>query len=86
MFYENSELSEREMNRVKEVRLFDFTNEHVTGKQAVRFAGVRAAAEAFAYLLLASCPENREKSLAMTKLEECVMWTKAAICKECEEG
>lgn len=29
--------------------------------------------------LLAYCPECRERSLAMTKLEECLMWAVKAI-------
>ena len=27
------------------------------------------------------CPESREKSLAITKLEECIMWANAAIAR-----
>ena len=35
----------------------------------------------FAYLLNDLCPDSREKSLAMTKLEECVMWANASIAR-----
>lgn len=27
------------------------------------------------------CPESREKSLAITRLEECIMWSNAAIAR-----
>lgn len=27
------------------------------------------------------CPDSREKSLAMTKLEECSMWANASIAR-----
>lgn len=27
------------------------------------------------------CPDSREKSLAITKLEECVMWANASIAR-----
>lgn len=30
----------------------------------------------------ANCKDNREKSLAMTKLEECVMWANKSISHE----
>ena len=32
------------------------------------------------------CPESREKSLAFTKLEECIMWANAAIARNEIEG
>lgn len=32
------------------------------------------------------CPESREKSLAFTKLEECIMWANAAIFRNETEG
>ena len=32
-------------------------------------------------LLNTHCPDSREKSLALTKLEECVMWANASIAR-----
>lgn len=40
----------------------------------------------FALTIQAICPESREKSLALTKLEECVMWANAAIARNETEG
>lgn len=40
----------------------------------------------FALTIQANCPESREKSLAITKLEECVMWANAAIARNETEG
>lgn len=42
---------------------------------------IRGKAKELAYLLQEECPESREKSLAMTKLEECVMWSNASIAR-----
>lgn len=42
---------------------------------------VRALCSALALQLNASLPESREKSLAITKLEETLMWSNAAIAR-----
>lgn len=34
-----------------------------------------------AHLINAIVPEGREKSLALTKLEECIMWANAGIAR-----
>ena len=46
-----------------------------------KYEVLRAHARAFADLIVASCPESREQSLAITKLEECVMWANAGIAR-----
>ena len=45
------------------------------------YEDIRAIAAQFAYDLNNMCPDSREKSLAITKLEECVMWANAAIAR-----
>lgn len=40
--------------------------------------GLRIAAEVVNH----NCPEGREKSLAVTKLEEAMMWANAAIARQ----
>lgn len=53
--------------------------------QIPRYEIIRNLAREFALQLNAYCPESREKSLAITKLEECVMWANAAIARN-EKG
>lgn len=49
--------------------------------QPVRYEFIRGKAKEFAEAIDASCPESREKSLAMTKLDEAVMWANASIAR-----
>ena len=49
--------------------------------QMRRYEEIRKRAREFALYLSASCPECRELSLAITKLEEVVMWANAAIAR-----
>lgn len=48
---------------------------------ANKYTCIRDSAKEFAYLIDGLCPPGREKSLAMTKLEETVMWANAAIAR-----
>lgn len=47
-----------------------------------KFSLMRANALGLAELLNELVPEGREKSLAITKLEEVVMWANAGIARE----
>lgn len=49
--------------------------------QPEKYTVIRDTAKGFALLLNECCPDSREKSLAMTKLEECVMWANASIAR-----
>ena len=49
--------------------------------QAERYQKIRDSALYVANLINAECPESREKSLAMTHLEDAVMWANAAIAR-----
>lgn len=49
--------------------------------QPERYVMIRDAAKALATLLAASCPPGRELSLALTHLEETVMWANASIAR-----
>jgi hypothetical protein len=42
---------------------------------------IRFTAKTLSYLMVNECPQSRELSLALTKLEEAVMWANAAIAR-----
>lgn len=47
--------------------------------QTEKYIFLRDKAKELAYNIYCECPESREKSLAITKLEECIMWANKAI-------
>lgn len=49
--------------------------------QPERYADIRTMALKFALLIESECPDSREKSLAMARLEETVMWANASIAR-----
>jgi hypothetical protein len=62
-----------------------FTYHAPEGDQANRYQQIRAQAGALAQELAKMCPESRELSLALTKLDEVVFWSNAAIAREIKE-
>jgi len=62
-----------------------FTYHKPFGDQPGRYLVLRSAAKRMAELILDACPESREQTLALTRLQEAVMWANAAIaCNETE--
>lgn len=49
--------------------------------QPERYQRLRDAARELAALIDAECPESREKSLALTNIEQASMWANAAIAR-----
>jgi hypothetical protein len=49
--------------------------------QQVKYEDLRGIGKQLAYLINGLCPDSREKALAMTKLEESVMWANASIAR-----
>lgn len=49
--------------------------------QPERYERIRYKAKMLAAYINENCPESREKSLALTKIEEAVMWANAAIAR-----
>lgn len=47
--------------------------------QPERYEKIRADAKVLAYTIQDCCPESREKSLAITNIQQAVMWANAAI-------
>ncbi len=50
-------------------------------EQQAKYVRIRGEAKALAYLIQEACPDGRDKSLAMTKLEEAVFWSNASIAR-----
>ena len=63
-----------------------FTYHPPSGDQPERYEAIRAAAKEFALTLNDLCPESREKSLALTRLQECVQMANAAIALHDSDG
>lgn len=60
-----------------------FTYHAPFGDQASRYEQLRAKAKETAQLIDSCCPDSREKSLALTSLQQTIMWANAAIaCNE----
>lgn len=49
--------------------------------QIPRYNSIRDQAKQLALHIDENCPDSREKSVALTKLEEAVMWANAAIAR-----
>lgn len=49
--------------------------------QPEKYQVIRDNAKDLAYFIEQLCPNSREKSLAMTKLEEAVMWANTSIAR-----
>jgi hypothetical protein len=49
--------------------------------QPEKYVLLRDKGKELAYLIGELCPASREKSLALTKLEEAIMWANASIAR-----
>lgn len=49
--------------------------------QAEKYISIRNKAKELAEMIDELAPASREKSLSVTKLEECVMWANASIAR-----
>jgi hypothetical protein len=58
-----------------------FTYRSPQGDQPKRYELIRSHAFALALELNDLCPDSREKSLAVTHLEDVVMWANASIAR-----
>lgn len=53
------------------------------GDQLERYGAIRAKAKELAHLINNACPNSREKSLALTSLQQTTMWANVSIaCNE----
>jgi hypothetical protein len=58
-----------------------FTYHAPGADQPERYTKVRSHGMALALVIDELCPDSREKSLAITKLDEAIMWANAAIAR-----
>ena len=58
-----------------------FTYHPPKDDQLERYETIRELGKEFATVVQECSPESREKSLAMTKIEEAIMWANAAIAR-----
>lgn len=59
----------------------NFAYHYQKGNQSKRYEGLRNKAKELAYLIELNCPDSREKSEAMTHLENSLMWANASIAR-----
>ena len=67
------------MNPIELVRRF--TYHKLTSNQPKQYEQIRDLGHRFADVINGICPDNREKSVAITKIEEAVMWANASIAR-----
>ena len=58
-----------------------FTYHAPKGDQPKRYVEIRDEATLFAVTVCDLCPDSRERSLAITKIEEATFWANAAIAR-----
>jgi hypothetical protein len=58
-----------------------FTYHPPKDHQPRQYEAIRQGGRELAELIDDECPESREKALAMTKLEEAIMWANASIAR-----
>lgn len=59
----------------------NFTYHTPKGNQAERYTSLREKAKELAIFINENCPDSREKSVAITELEDAVMWANASIAR-----
>ena len=59
----------------------DFSYHAPKGDQQERYQKIRDAAKQLAYIIVETTPPSREQSLAITHLEEAVMFANASIAR-----
>lgn len=64
----------------------DFTYHPPTKENAEKYIRMRQTAKGLAKLIVELCPQGRERSTALTKLEECTFWANAGIARGNDES
>jgi hypothetical protein len=75
-------IARAEQARALDAELLDrFSFHPATGDQGATYEVIRAAGLTMARELAAYCPPSRELSLAITAIDQAVMWANAAIAR-----
>lgn len=56
-----------------------FTYKPPFGDQPQRYKKIRSSAKEFAQIILNNCPDSADKTIAIRKIQEAVMWANASI-------
>lgn len=64
----------------------NFSYHSPSENQVDRYTLLRNKAKELAYAIDERCPNSREKSLALTNLEQAVMWANASIARQHKNG
>ena len=60
----------------------NFTYHAPTPNEIRMYGELRQEGRELADLILDTCPDSRERSIALTKLEEAIFWANASIARE----
>lgn len=71
------EIPEDEIKKIEN----NFTYHAPFVDQAQRYEILRNMAKGFALQIMSSCPPSRERSIAITNLEQAMMWANASIAR-----
>jgi hypothetical protein len=74
-------MPDKKMTELLERIESDFTYHAPKGNQPEIYKTLRDTAKDLAILIANKCPDSRERSLALTKLEESIMWANAGIAR-----
>lgn len=64
----------------------NFTYHAPNAEKAKDYETLRGMGRNIAVMIQVMCPEVREKSLAITKIEEAIMWANASIARDTEDA
>jgi hypothetical protein len=59
----------------------NFDHHSPKGQQGERYTEIRSRCKQLAHFLHFECPPSRERSVALTKLEEVMFWANASIAR-----
>jgi len=75
--FKTRDLNDEEKKRIEN----NFTYHAPKGDQPERYSFLRSMFKQMEAIMCRVCPESRELSIALTKLEEASMWANAAIAR-----